>query len=326
VFGQADFDLSDRLTLTTGLRWSQDDKDIDLGILYSDNFNTTPILVDSSAARAVLNPGVDEVDYGDWAGRVALNYQMSDSTILFGSVNRGIKGGNWSTGVGANVTEVNFKHKEEVLWSYEAGFKTEFESGRLNGTVYYYDYSDYQAFSLAGGGPFVGNSDASSFGGELELFLYPTENWDIVLGTAYIDSEVARVQGANSVVGPGGVTSAADILNAEFPNAPALSFNYLFRYNFDFGGGNLAMQIDGVWNDDQFLEVTNGSGTVQKAYNVSNARLTYRGADDKFSVSAWVRNFTDETYKQYSLDLGDLGATTYYAPPIMYGLTARYSW
>jgi len=36
-----------------------------------------------------------------------------------------------------------------------------------------------------------------------------------------------------------------------------------------------------------------------------------------------VRNFTDETYKQYTLDLGDLGATSYYAPPIMYGLTAR---
>ena len=321
VFGQADFDLTDRLTMTTGLRWSQDDKKINLGITYADNFNPVPILVDGSAARAALNPGVDEVDYGDWAGRFALNYQLSDSTIIFGSVNRGIKGGNWSTGVGANVTEVNFRHNEEVLWSYEAGFKSDFENARLNATVYYYDYEDYQAFSLAGGGPFIGNSDASSVGGEIELFLYPTERLDIILGTAFIDSTVDRVAGANSVVGGG--TSPNDILDAEFPNAPKLSFNYLFRYNFDALGGNLAAQIDGVWNDDQFLEVTNGSGTLQKSYNVSNARLTYTSGSDRFTVSGWVRNFTDETYKQYTLDLGDLGATSYYAPPIMYGLTAR---
>ena len=326
IFGQLDYDLSDVLTLTAGLRWSQDDKDINMAINYSDNFNPTPLLVDGSAQRAALNPGVDTIDYGDWAGRLALNYEASDTTIIFGSINRGIKGGNWSTGVGANVTEINFQHKEEVLWSYEAGFKSDLDGARINGTVYYYDYSDYQAFSLAGGGPFVGNSDASSFGGELEVFLYPTENWDIIFGAAMIESDVERVQGANSVIGPGGVTSSADILNAEFPNAPALSFNYLFRYNMDVRGGNMAFQLDGVWNDDQFLEVTNGTGTLQKSYNVSNARITYTHGDDRFTVSAWVRNLTDEVYKQYSLDLGDLGATTYYAPPTTYGVTAKYTW
>jgi len=69
--------------------------------------------------------------------------------------------------------------------------------------------------------------------------------------------------------------------------------------------------------------VTNGTGTLQKSYNVSNARLTYTGADGKYSIAGWVRNFTDETYKQYSLDLGALGVTTYYAPPTMYGVTAQ---
>ncbi len=323
VFGQVDYSLTDQLTLTAGFRWSQDDKEIDQTVTFTDNFNPTPIVVDSSAAKALLNPGVDEIDYGDWAGRVALNYAASDSTIIFGSINRGIKGGNWSTGVGANVTAVNFQHSEEVLYSYEAGFKTTRDNFRLNGTIYYYDYEDYQAFSLAGGGPFVGNSDATSSGAELELFWYPTDNWDVILGAAFIDSEVERVQGANSVVGPGGTTSASDILNAEFPNAPSLSFNYLLRYNWDIGQGNVAAQVDGVWYDDQFLEVTNGSGTIQEAYNVSNARLTYTSANDRFSVSGWVKNFTDETFKLYTLDLGDLGATSYYAPPITYGVTAK---
>jgi iron complex outermembrane receptor protein len=321
IFGQADYSLSDQLTLTVGARWSQDDKEIDQQIFYTDNFNPNPLLVESSAMRAALNPGVDEIDYGDWAGRLALNYQLNDTMIIFGSVNRGIKGGNWSTGVGANVTEVNFRHDEETVISYEAGFKSDFDRARLNATVFAYDYSDYQAFSLAGGGPFVGNSDASSFGGEVELFLSPTDNFDVILGGAFVDSEVDRIAGINSPIGGG--PSPNDITNVEFPNAPATSFNYLFRYNFGVFGGNLAAQVDGVWYDDQFLEITNGTGTVQPSYNVSNARLTWTTGSERVSVSAWVRNFTDETYKLYSLDLGDLGVTTFYGPPVMYGVNAR---
>ena len=322
VFGQADFDLTDTLTLTAGVRWSQDDKKIDQEIRFFDNFNPVPLLVDSSDAKEAVNPGVDDIDYGDWAARLALTYGLSDQTILFGSINRGIKGGNWSTGVGRNVTAENFQHDEEILWSYEAGFKTGGDRYRFNATVYYYDYEDYQAFSLAGGGPFIGNTDATSFGAEAEFFWYPNENIDIILGAAFIDSEVDIVKGANSLLGAG---TGADILDAEFPNAPALSFNYLLRYNLYVGSGNLAFQVDGVWNDDQFLEVTNGLGTVQKSYNVSNARVTYTGANDRYSVTGWVKNFTDETYKVYSLDLGVLGATTYYAPPVTYGVTARVS-
>ena len=325
VFGQADFDLADDLTLTAGLRWSQDDKEIDWLLDFTDNFNPVPVVITQEEDLAAVNPGVDDIDYGDWAGRLALNYQMSDSTLVFGSLNRGIKGGNWSLGVGANITPDSFQHEEEILWSYEAGFKTESDNFRLNGTIYYYDYEDYQAFSLAGGAPLVTNSDASSVGGELEFFWYPTENWDVILGAAFIDSEVDNVVGPFSVINPG-APATNTIQNAEFPNAPALSFNYLLRYNWNLGNGNVAAQIDGVWNDDQFLEVTNGTGTVQEAYNVSNARLTYSDGDDRYSVSAWVKNFTDETYKQYSLDLGDLGATTFYAPPITFGVTARYNW
>ena len=322
VFGQADFKLTDALTVTAGLRWSQDDKEISQTIFFTDNFNPTPILVDSSAAKEAINSGVDEIDYGDWAGRLALNLALSENTIVFASVNRGIKGGNWSTGVGSNVTAANFQHDEEILWSYEAGVKTGGDTYRINATVYYYDYEDYQAFSLAGGGPFISNSDAESTGGEVEFYWFPTDNFEASFGAAFIDSEVDTVQGANSILGTG---TAADIRNAEFPNAPALSFNYLLRYNLDVGAGNLAFQVDGVWNDDQFLEVTNGSGTVQESYNVSNARISFDSASDRYSVTGWVKNFTDEIYKVYSLDLGVLGATTYYAPPITYGVTARFN-
>ena len=323
VFGQTDIDLSEDTTLVIGARWSQDDKDLDWILQFMDNFNPVPLTIETEDGFALVNPGVDEVDYGDWAGRIGLNHNLSDDTMIFGSINRGIKGGNWSLGGSPNITPDTMQHKEEVLWSYEAGFKTESDTFRLNGAVFFYDYEDYQAFSLAGGGPFIFNSDADAVGGELELFWYPTENWDVVLGSSFIDSEVDQVLGAAAIL-TGGGAGGTIITGAELPNAPAISLNYMFRYNMDLGGGNLAFQVDGVYNDDQFLEVTNGSGSKQDAYNVSNASVSW--TNDSFSVSGWVKNFTDETYLQYSLDLGELGTTSYYALPITYGISARYSW
>lgn len=323
VFGQADIDLSDDLTLTVGARWSQDDKDIDWILRFTDNFNPVPLTIETEEGFAAVNPGVDKVDYGDWAGRLALNYRVSDATIVFGSINRGIKGGNWSIGGSPNITPDTFQHKEEVLWAYEVGFKTGSDNLRLNGTAFYYDYQDYQAFSLAGGGPFIFNSDADASGGELELFWNPSENFDVILGSSFMNSSVDQVLGAAAIL-TGGGAGGAIITDAELPNAPAFSLNYLFRYNMDLGGGNLAFQVDGVYYDNQYLEVTNGSGSKQDAYDVSNASVTW--ANERFSVIGWVKNFTDETYLQYSLDLGELGVTSYYAPPITYGVTARISW
>ncbi len=324
IFGQVEYDISDRLTGIVGIRWSQDDKNIDWQTTFTDNFNPTALVIESSAAFAATNAGVDDIDYGDWAGRFALHYDVNDNLMVFGSANRGIKGGNWSLGGSTNITADTFKHKEEVLWSYEAGFKSTHDNFRLNGTFYYYDYEDYQAFSLAGGGAFIRNTGASAYGGELEAFWSPDEHWDVAFGAGFSDSEIDEVFGSQGVLA-GGLISGPAITDAEFPNAPAVSLNYLVRYNWNMFKGNLALQVDGAYYGDQFLEVTNGSGTEQKAYNVSNARLTYTDDAQRFSISAWVKNFTDEEYKLYSLDLGTLGVTTYYAPPITYGITGRYN-
>ncbi len=323
VFGQFEFDLTDDLMLTTGLRWSQDDKDMDFVLAYADDYNPTPIVVDTDEEFDAQVPNATTVDYGDWAGRIALDYHASDDLLIFGSINRGIKGGNFTASIGDNITAANFQHGEEVLYSYEVGFKADLPDSamRINGTAFYYDYNDYQAFSLAGGAPLVENSDASVYGGELELVWMPGNNWDFNFGLSYLETEV------DQVTGPGVFGVPSDpILNAEMPNAPKFSFNYLARYNWDVSGGNVAAQLDGVWNDDQYLELTNGPGTIQKAYNVTNARLSFTSADEKYSVAAFVKNVFDEEYKAYTLDLGSLGVTSYYAPPVTYGASFKYNW
>ena len=331
VFGQVEFDLSDALTLIAGARWSRDDKELDFVTNFQSPADGIFIggIVDINADAAAAGVDVDEVEYDDFAARLQLDWRVNDSTLAFVSFNRGIKGGNFAPS--ASVTIDRIRHDEETLHAFEAGIKTEFADGRVrfNATAFYYDYDDYQAFTFLEGVPSVTNAQAKNTGAEFELIMLPTENWDIVLGLSLQDSEVDDVRMTGSQVTPVGFTVdwPVDVIDgAEMPNTPDFSFNYLVRYNFDTAIGNIALQVDGNYADDQYLEVTNGGAAFQESYGVINARATWTSADERWQLSAWVRNLDDEVYKQYALDLGILGGTVFYAPPRWYGGSLSYSW
>jgi len=330
IFGEAEWDFADRWTVIAGLRYSDDDKDFDFatgfespadGIFVPNVFNL------EQAIAAAGGGDQDKVDYEDWAGRFALNFQATDEILLYVSANRGIKGGNFAPS--ANVGLSSIKHDEEVLKAYEIGIKSDFWGGRarLNATAFYYDYDDYQAFTFSDGTPSISNADAENYGAEIELSLVPTDNWDIALGLALQDSDVDGVETPQQQVTPVGfsVDWPIDFLDdMELPNSPNWAFNYLVRYNFDALAGNLALQLDGAVYDDQYLEVTNGGAANQDSYSVANARITWMDQEERFQLTGAVENLSDEEYKIYGLDLGILGGTTVYAPPRWWKLHASF--
>jgi iron complex outermembrane receptor protein len=330
LFGQAEYDFTDADTLIAGLRWSQDDKKLVYHSLYSDSINNVPGFNLQQAIIAAGGGDQDVVDYGDWAARLQYNHRFNQDVLLFTAYNRGIKGGNFNTA--ANVTLDNVRHDEEVLHSFELGLKSTFLGGRarLNATAFYYDYQDYQVFALVGGQPQVGNSDAKIKGGEIEFFLKPDRHWDLALGASFLDSKIDAVPVAGLQYPPAGLP-AIDwpedfVYDTKMPNAPDYSVNYLARYNWDLFAGTMAVQVDGVYYADQYLEATNGGASLQKAYGITNAHLNYSGPGDHFRIDAWVKNLGDKAFKTYTLDLGILGATAFYGPPRTYGANLSYHW
>ncbi|MEO8722624.1 MAG: TonB-dependent receptor [Sphingobium sp.] len=346
LFAQGDIKLNDQFSITVGGRYSKDNKSIDYTNILSDPTyapQPNPVVLFTDRDLAALVPGINREKHGDWAARISLNYQANSNTLLFASWNRGIKGGNWSLSSNILPHPETFQHRPETLNSLEAGFKTTLlgRSLRLNGTLFHYMYDDYQAFSLAGGVPHVYNSDAHATGAELEAFWSPSRNFDSIFGATWETSSVDSIPATGVQTAPEFFTGAPDtqyctnqgngtfscnfpqttIKGAKLPNAPQFSFNYLLRYNMDVSGGNVAAQVDGVWYDDQFLEVTNGLGSLQKAYNVTNASLTYRHQDTGIALTVWGRNVFNRAYRAYALNLGILGVTSIYGPPTTYGAT-----
>jgi iron complex outermembrane receptor protein len=317
IFGEYEYDFIKELTLVLGYRWSKDQKDIQFSTAYANNTSvTTPIETfnaDSSLADAGLSDH-NKIDYIDYAARIRLDWKLQENTLVFASFNRGIKGGNWS--VNSRVTPAKFRHDGETLYAYELGIKTELNNMlRFNAAAFYYDYKDYQSFSLTGLTPQISNTDASIQGGELEALIIPNQHWEFILGASFLDSEVDEVFDAN-----GGVMH-----NNEMPNAPGVSLNFLGRYGWNSSAGRWSIQFDGVSNSKQYLEVTNGETSEEGAYSVLNAKLSFIAQSELWQIDAWVKNITNEEYRLYNLDLGRLGATSFYAPPQWYGVNIRFN-
>ena len=340
IFGQAEFDLTEQLTFIAGVRWSEDDKSIDYTTTYTNVdpagyqimadycacgvpasvFEAGPFVTYNSTSNpyaATGDPG-NTLNYNDWAARFQLDYRPNDDTLLFASVNRGIKGGNW---VVATLPDADGKlrHEEEVLWSYEVGGKfTIFDgSARLNATAFYYDYSDYQVFSLINLAPDVLNSDATAYGGEVELALSPAENWDFNFGVALLSSKVDETP---TVLDP------EFRVEGDLPQAPEISFNFLGRHTWQVAGGSMAVQLDGFIYGDHYLYSAKNEANHEDGYGVLNASISYTTADEKWKVTAWGKNLTDSEYRIYLVDIALAGfLEEIYGPPQWFGGTVSYS-
>ena len=313
VFGQAEFDLTEQLTFTGGLRYSQDDKSYTLS-----NTSRGDGLIDALSGEFVppdielfnsawFSSDLTEIDYGDFAVRAQLDWRPNDDLLVFAAFNRGIKGGNFTTFFS---TPQDLAHDEEVLHSYEIGFKKTFPGMgmRLNATGFYYDYDDYQAFGLIAAFPEIRNTDAEVYGGEVEVTWSPMDRLDLLAGVSFLESEIDRVPTVQSFFGI--ILPSQQIEGNELPTSPAVSINFLARYAIPMAtaGGEFALQIDGNYNSDQYLDVFNSAASKEQAYFVGNLRFSYTTADEKWTATAFVKNFTDTKHRLYLLDLaaGDL--------------------
>jgi len=340
VFGQAELRLSDAFQLTAGLRWTEDDRENQYYTRYRtkegvdlqtqvDGFpsNIAPVCYAKSVDSRCLNDVADsdaQDDYSDWAGKLQLDWFVNENVLAYFGISRGIKGGNWSAPVFPDSINdflglERLSHDEETLISYEGGVKTTLADGlvRVNVAAFYYDYQDYQAFSVINFNQNISNNDAEVMGAELEVFASPWDGWDFMLGASVLDTEVEDVESPNGT-----------LIDTEMPQAPELSVNGLVRYEFDVGSGSVAAQVDFTYNDDHWMEVTNASVDDEDSYLLSNLRLSYFTGNRKWRATAWVKNLSDEEYRIYALDVSGAPApfvNDVYGPPRTYGLTVSYT-
>ena len=306
IFGQLERRLSDRLTGILGARWIRDEKDHMYTVNVVDFIPGTVQRNGNPNILAELASYSGEREDDEFSVRLAMNYDMSEDVMIYGSWNRGVKGGGYNSPVfplnpPLGYDDATMSYDPEQLDAFEVGFKSRLADGLaiLNGAAYYYDYKDYQAFQIIGLDTITTNANADSHGFELELQATPTGGLDLIFGVAYNDIEVS--------LGDGPKTTSVQ--------SPKWNLNGLVRYQWPFAGGALAAQMDALYRSRHFFSLTGLETVEEDGYTIANASVTYTSPNGGFTVSGFVHNLGNVQHLVQTFDLSG---------PDVFGMVEQY--
>ncbi len=329
VFGQGTFEVTDKLSLTIGLRYTEDTKRY-LPDQFFEFFPIGPLPLPpcpGTGQPCVVGdrvlPYVEETtDSEEVTPMVNLAYRWNDSLMTYLTYSEGFKGGGFTQRIfppEANLPDFD----PEFVKSYEIGFKYDGWDGRLrlNGAVFFTDYTDIQLLVAdpTRVGPFVTNAgDAEIKGVELELSLVPAQSWLISASVGYLDPERTKVG-----TGVQGLTKSS-----RFENISDVNANIQITKEIDLGDkGRLMPRVEWSYRSEFGTNANNipydGPAAVlapfdigvispaqfQDDYDIFNASIRWDAANSGLSVTAGVENIGDEEYKEFGNQQDSFGFT-----------------
>ena len=319
IFGQADYELSERLTLIAGVRVGRDKKDF----IDSDNatLRTPAFSFRPPNGPGVANPFEDGYRETLVSWRVELDYRVSDDIMLFASVSESTKAGGFNNGfyaggIAADTSVIPYKSESNL--AFEVGEKATILDGRLriNGSIFYYDYDDFQVRNWFAFGNLVANANASAYGGEVEVDLLLTDNLQVKGAMGLLETNI------NDVAGPS-VTYVAD---RDMAMAPNISVNGAVKYKVPLSGNySLSLQWDWNYLDERFSRNhEEPAGQVADEFK-HNAYVTV-GFGEHWTLAGYVKNISNNKTLYRWGTSSALGFTQQvFAPPRTFGATMTYS-
>jgi len=333
AFSHLDLMLTDQLSLVAGVRAIREEKDFDYENQWFPSIRDEtidarqeplPIPVDRAGGGARLPSFTGSSGDTLWSGKAQLNYRPQEDLLVYGGYRRGVKAG----GFNAKLNDFNpgpldseIPYDEEVLNAYEVGFKWTFldNTTRLNGSAYYYDYEDYQAFVFTGSSGLIKNRDAEYQGLELELNTVPASGLNVNLGLSYIDAEVLDLE-----VAPGVFKDVRPTFTPEW------QVNGLVRYELPFRQdmGTWSIQADATFQSDRHYNIRNFQADLMDNYTVLNLQFSWLSLDGRWEATGFAHDVTGERYKIGGFDLATLCGCSEeaYGDPQWFGVRVAYNY
>ncbi|MFC3052106.1 TonB-dependent receptor [Kordiimonas pumila] len=312
-FGQIEYDLNADVQISAGIRVTRDEKDY-----YYSEVCTGPLCAAFIAPGSLAAAGVTTDNHGETgvSGRLAIDWHPNKDTLLYASINRGYKAFNYNAGFVGQAPLSGFRFKGENLMAYEVGGKFDLfdQHVRLNGSLYYYDYSDYQAFDQRGFNFTLFNTSAEIYGGDFELSIRPGMGFQFDAGLALLHTNVKDIP------------IGARIVDREAPQAPDYTINLAASKYFDLKSGKLSATFNAVYTADFYSQLTNAQVTLVPGGWLANARVSLEILEDRLELAVFANNIFDKARKTFSFDVSAPplgGAYDTYTPPRWIGVEAR---
>lgn len=235
--------------------------------------------------------------------KARLEHDLTPSNLVYGSISTGFSPGDVSITTDAIFQPKVIELDAETLTAYEIGSKNRFLDNRLqaNFALYFNDYGGYQAAHINLGSPFNPTFAAITVplkakGAEAEVTARPWAGGEFNLNLSYTDAKYhdipAEYQRLFASRRPAG--------------APPFQANISYSHRFDFENGAGLLLRGDIRHTSPYdviritvAEATGGASPYVRtgAHATGNLSATWMGPDGAYSVTAYVRNVTDERFK-----------------------------
>ena len=317
VFGQLGMEVTQGVTLTAGLRYTEDDKDFEVvaGAPPNDRSVSDERLSWDLAGIAEVAPGVRLY------ARVASGFRAP--TIQGRDV--------------AFFSPPSVATSEKIM-SYELGFKTELANRRvrLNGAVFHYRVDDPQFTAVGGAGnlvQLVNANEGSAWGFELESAFRASEHFLLTAGVSYNHTRINDDTLAVGICAQCTVTDPIVVINGTnralvdgnpFPNAPTWIFDVTARWSTPVSNnGEIFVFTDWAYQGRTNFFLYESREFVTDGQIEGGLRIGYAARDGRWEVAAFVRNITDADNVRGGIDFNN--NTGFVNDPRTFGISARFN-
>ena len=343
VFVEGTWYLNDQLSLTAGVRWSDEEKE-----LMDSQFLASDLTGGNTAEAGTLNPVVRNILFGV-LGRdtyefplqkmaedhvtpsLKINYEYSDTTRIYLSWAEGYKSGGFDAS--DNVKRVNYttpdtsnRFTSEEATTTEIGVKFDLQDQNLRANIAAFstEYLDMQVSAFVGASFVVSNAGASTiegFEGDFEwspldglyvggAFTYLDFTFDQFIGGCTAAQDIAYRAANNTTVntprGPQVIygTCSQDLQGQTGVNAPEMSSSLYAKYVMNTGNGfNVVLGADVNKIDEYFTQNDLDPFNLSPSTTKVNIRVGVEADDEKWSLVIFGRNVTNEVGQSFGVDL-----------------------
>lgn len=353
AFSQVTVPLMDnRLRLTAGLRYSDEDASQRLRSRYRDetfaspgtnapaDFRDTsfdPSNIDNDIFEDVnLEGNFDPVTW-----RLAVDYDLSDGQLIYASVSTGYSSGGFNAASNPLTGELVFP--EQNITAYEIGSKNSFLDSTMtvNVALFFNDFEEMLSEPAANvnGVTIIYNDaggDGDALGLDVELDWMPNESMLINLRASWLDAKYGNfktgtgsglTQGNTTVTTTSGdVIPFVDVSGKRIAFSPEYTLGLTVEYRFNLASyGSLTPSVQYYYSADYMTADQHYPFARQDAYGKTDLRISWISPEEHWTVTGFIQNIEDEEVilRTNIFTNSQIGQT--YADPSIYGVTLGYS-
>ncbi len=343
AFGQTTMHFTSKLSLTTGLRYTDEHKTGEFEQTTTGPSLATALTGASAAyiplastLRAALGTPTSffpHLNEGDVSGTIDLAYQVLPDLLSYATYSRGYKSG------GLNLAAINLVNaspvvRPEVIDDYEGGLKSRFFDRKvtLNADVFWTVDRDYQTNIIDPSPPYTqylaNIPKVRSRGVEVDAQVAPSR--DLNLYTSFTYDEATLVSFPDAPCGIENLNLTSCNLNGKpVPGVSKWAVSAGGEYTRDLHiGPDLRGYVGGDYSYRSrfYSQASDSIYSVVPGYSLVNLRIGLRTPQDRYDLQFWVKNAFNTDYFTVIAPGGVGNTGAIYAligDPRTYGATLR---